>query len=139
MKLYLAERFWSKVDKSGDCWEWTSARSPKGYAAYWLDGRNRQAHRLAWRSMVGPIPAGLVIDHLCRNRGCVNPSHMELVTPRENQRRGLQGVMHTHCPKGHELSADNLVPSARQRRCLTCHREVCRNYMRRMSAERSAA
>lgn len=86
--LPMPERFWSKADKSPDdgCWVWTSWIQPNGYGYFWLDGA-RYAHRVAYEIAVGPIPAGLVIDHLCANKSCVNPAHLEVVTIGENTRR----------------------------------------------------
>jgi hypothetical protein len=72
----------------GPCWEWTSARTPSGYARVKRQGRDSQAHRVAYEVHVGPIPDGLELDHLCRNRGCVRPDHLEPVTHAENMRRG---------------------------------------------------
>lgn len=100
----LGERFWSKVNKSAanGCWEWTSPKR-HGYGRYWLDGRMQSAHRLAFESESGPIPEGLVVDHVCRNRACVNPSHMQLTTnavnlqnrkgaSKRNKTTGVRGV-----------------------------------------------
>jgi HNH endonuclease len=72
------------------CWLWSGARTAAGYGARWLDGRTRYVHRLSYEALVGPIPEGLTIDHLCHNRACCNPAHMEVVTRSENGRRGAQ-------------------------------------------------
>lgn len=88
-RVPFEDRFWAKVDKDADCWEWRGSRNHKGYGlARRRDGKGIQAHRLAYELTVGPIPEGLEIDHLCVNRGCVNPSHLEPVTHTENIRRG---------------------------------------------------
>jgi hypothetical protein len=81
--------------------------------------------------LVGPIPDGLVIDHLCRVRHCVNPAHMEPVTDRENVFRGFAAI--THCPKGHEYTADNtyIPPSTGSRECRRCRAEQRRKYKRK--------
>lgn len=95
----LPTRFWAKVDKngpfpteapglSGACWQWTaSIIHTTGYGAFGVEGRKRGAHRVSYELVIGPIPDGLTIDHLCNNRRCVNPSHLEPVTQGENVRR----------------------------------------------------
>ena len=106
------ERFWAKVDATGICWEWTAALSDTGYGSFRL-GNGIGAHRAAWQFLVGEIPSGLVLDHLCRNRRCVNPDHLEPVTQQVNAARG--GAP-THvlarsgmCHKGHTLTAEDYV------------------------------
>ena len=84
-------RFWSKVDASrgiDECWPWVASCVQDGYGQFWLNGTQAKSHRVAYELIVGQIPAGLTIDHLCRNRSCVNPFHMEAVTHRENIMRG---------------------------------------------------
>ncbi len=114
------ERFLSlvqfSVDRSHDgspCVEWATA---EGYAKFKSGGRQTGAHRWAYEHWVGPIPDGLQIDHLCRNRCCVNPAHLEPVTAQENTRRALAfRVPPTHCKWGHELTGEKWG-------CLVCHR-----------------
>lgn len=77
-------RFWGNVDKSGDCWLWTGATRHGRYGQFFIGGRNRYAHRLAYQLCVGPIPEGLLIDHKCRVRHCVNPDHLRAVTYKQN-------------------------------------------------------
>jgi hypothetical protein len=133
----LPERFWAKVNKTDACWEWRASKYPTGYGAYNLDGKNvRPAHRVAYEDTNGPVPVGLVLDHLCRNRSCVNPAHLEPVTIGENVLRGVGvsalNAKKTHCPKGHEYAGDNLsVKSNGTRRCLACHREEASAYRSR--------
>lgn len=121
------DRFWPKVDASGDCWEWTAGRHTNGYALF-RSANSNLAHRWVWTTLVGPIPEGLNIDHLCRNRICVNPDHLEVVEPAVNTMRGT-GLMamnarKTHCKRGHEFIQANIRPTAKGgRSCLTCARE----------------
>ena len=110
----LEARFWPKVNKagSGGCWLWTAGRSSRsrGYGDCWFARRMLRAHRVAFELVTGPIPDGLELDHLCRVRLCVNPDHLEAVTHAENVRRGDGGRNQsdkTHCPNGHEYSAEN--------------------------------
>lgn len=89
----IAERLMlRRVVDDGGCWNWPGARTRKGYGQIRLaEGRTSYTHRESYMAFVGPIPEGLEIDHLCRNRGCFNPDHLEPVTPGENARRGLTG------------------------------------------------
>jgi hypothetical protein len=122
----LSERFWSWVDVRGpdDCWEWMGFRH-KGYGRFTLEkGRADESHRVAFRLTRGPIPTGLDIDHLCRNRACQNPAHMEPVTRAENLRRGLPyRVPPTVCKRGHEFSEQNTYQWHSHRHCRSCKRE----------------
>lgn len=76
--------FWPKVDKSGECWEWTAGKDEHGYGRFWALGRSRGAHRIAYMLLVGDIPQGKSVDHKCHNRSCVNPEHLRLVTNKQN-------------------------------------------------------
>lgn len=92
------------------CWQWTGPRLPSGYGTF---GRRNYAHRFAYETRHGAIPPGQEIDHLCRNRGCVNPAHLEPVTSRENQLRGNgfsgRNARKTHCKRGHALDRPDVV------------------------------
>lgn len=129
MRRSAEDRFWAKVDvKVGDCWEWQGGRHIDGYGRFQIDGRQVFAHRFAYELMVGAIPVALELDHLCRNRQCVSPLHLELVTKGENVRRGIGptavNAQRTHCIRGHELSGANLrVKPNGQRNCVACHRQ----------------
>ena len=137
----LAVRFWPKVEKTDGCWLWTGARDKLGYG--WIRrtrGGNAPAYRVAWELEVGPIPEGLVIDHLCRNPSCVNPAHLEPVTQRENMLRGAtvaaRNAAKTRCLRGHPLSGENLYrrPDG-GRECRTCRAAaVARFHERRRRA-----
>ena len=137
------ERFWSKVDASGDCWLWSAGRVKAGYGCYsvWLgEGKvvAHYAHRYAYRNLVGEVPNGLDLDHLCRNRLCVNPDHLEPVSRRENLRRsGATHVGTKHCPKGHPYDEANTYVFVRkgQGPCRRC-RECFRLYMAAYDARR---
>lgn len=105
----LESRFWSKV-AAGDpreCWPWLGAQTHGGYGHLLVRRRFVGAHRVAYELFYGEIPSGMVIDHLCRNHACVNPLHLEAVSNRENLRRGINGVLTTHCPAGHPYDEKN--------------------------------
>lgn len=101
-------RFWAKAEKTESCWEWRGTRDRAGYGRF-SDGRRfgtNIAHRISYLLTHGSIPAGLDLDHLCRNRGCVNPDHLEPVTHHENCLRGAQ-AQQTHCINGHPFNEEN--------------------------------
>lgn len=131
----LPRRFWAKVASANEagCWVWLAATSA-GYGRFLVEGRLEQAHRVSYERLIGRIPEGLQIDHLCRVRGCVNPAHMEPVTARVNTLRGEGATAihaaQTHCGKGHPLSGENVRVRRRAgkvsgRVCVACYREWC--------------
>lgn len=128
-----ADGFWSRVEKTGSCWLWKSTVGRNGYGYFRTTKRNRLAHRVAYELVVGPIPDGLHLDHLCRVRHCVNPSHLEPVTPGENIRRG-EPANRTHCPREHEYTPENTRVRGGKRHCLACHRIHQANYLARKAA-----
>lgn len=141
MRQSVAARFWSKVEFGHQCWNWAGGKSG-GYGYFRLvPSRNMvPAHRVAYELVVGPIPEGLTIDHLCRNRACVNPAHMEPVTLRENLMRGdtlaAANTRKTHCLRGHEFDAENTQFHRGSRRCRACSRDRMRRRLDRLRLAR---
>jgi HNH endonuclease len=151
-------RFWAKVDKHGSipthrpelgpCWSWDAKHDACGYAMFSLrrlvePGQHPfvavGAHRVAYELLVGPIPLNREIDHLCLNRGCVNPAHFEVVTHAVNTLRGTSpqavNAIKTCCDHGHEFVPDNTyIRSNGHRQCRTCGREAVRRYVARKQA-----
>jgi hypothetical protein len=122
-------RIWRKVAKGGpdECWEWLGSKTAKGYGQFYGEGRiSFMAYRYMYGMLVGPIPDGYHIDHLCRNPRCVNPCHLEAVTPYENNRRSesitAKKARQTHCVNGHELTDENTYVriDGKGRECRAC-------------------
>ena len=141
MSNTLYQRFWAKVNKTDTCWLWT-ASADRGYGQIYAGGRLGKtllAHRVAYEMLVGPIPEGLHLDHLCRVTLCVNPNHLEPVTPRENTLRGESSMAkrarQTECLRGHPLSGANLYTNSKGgRSCKICKNESAKRLRRRRKA-----
>lgn len=132
-----ADLFWPKVDKGGPCpdllhdlgrcWVWKGAKSRNGYGSFRDSGKDGaktiSSHRWSYQTLVGQVPVGLDLDHLCRNRLCCNPQHLEPVTRAVNAKRGAGGqhqARKTHCPKGHPYDLLNTYFARKGRDCRTC-------------------
>jgi len=158
----IITRFWAKTAIAADCLcrlcavagnpgakcvTWTAAMTKCGYGRFTVEGRRVVPHRFAYEYLIGPIPAGLELDHLCKVRNCLNVTHLEPVTGRENLLRGdtvnARNAAKTHCIRGHEYTPENTLharPSKRnpngQRECRTCRRE--RDRAKRQRAKSSS-
>ena len=124
---HLAESIRTKIEASPEgCWLWVGCVDVKGYGRLKFGtSKGNRAHRKVYECLVGPIEPGLHLDHLCRVRNCVNPQHLEKVTPQENTDRGNYGknkFRKTHCLRGHEYDADNTYFDKKTgwRQCLRC-------------------
>ena len=130
-QITQSDRWASKVEQGdGGCLVWMGARNRGGYGSLTANGKGWAAHRIAYVAARGEdIPPGMPLDHLCRNRACVNPDHLEVVTGRTNTLRGMnpcaENARKTHCPNGHALDDENLVSGVAKsgrRYCRKCHR-----------------
>jgi len=119
------DRLLSKIVITDGCWGWKGGFSPSGYTIFHVDRVGRRAHRVTYEIFVGKIPPGKVLDHLCENRGCVNPFHLEPTGIGENVNRGSNSnAKKTHCKQGHEYTEENTYrPDPNKRHCKTCRHE----------------
>jgi hypothetical protein len=133
-------RFWGRVRKTRSCWLWTGKLTHLGYARVAWNGRLQMAHRVAYEMLVGSIPKGMTLDHLCRRRHCIKPDHLEPVSLAENLRRGespfARNARKTHCPQGHAYDEANtyIQPKTGGRVCRACVVVHQRNYQARKRA-----
>ena len=127
-----------KIDKETECWEWKSSLMSTGYGSFSIKDKNYLAHRMSYSLFHGEIEKGLVIDHICRNRSCVNPMHLRQVTMKTNAIENSLSIPSSNykkdmCKNGHPLSGENLCeyPSDKHRRCRTCVNNKSKAYSKK--------
>lgn len=133
MRILSIERFLSKIHINDSCWEWTARKNRNGYGGFDIPNKTVLAHRFIFEYYHGTICPDLTIDHLCRNRGCVNPTHLEQVSIKVNTMRGTSfsavNSRKTHCIHGHEFSEQNTIQRKNDNRgCKTCRIIQCKEY-----------
>ena len=130
------------VIQENGCWEWVGHRNNKGYGVWGVFKHPYLAHRRMYERVRGTIPEGLQLDHLCRNKPCVNPDHLEAVTARENTLRGnsmaARWARRTHCERGHQFTPENVYRNTGARKCKVCHRGKVRLYKKLRREARKA-
>lgn len=131
MKKRDEQRFWSKVKKTHTCWIWLGIQDGRGYGRFSLKHKFYKAHRICFELVNGSIDNSLTLDHLCRNRLCVNPQHLEQVTQRENIMRSpiapaAINSRKTHCANGHEFTPENTYINTHSDRRYTTPKRMCR-------------
>lgn len=139
-----AARFADHHTQDGECWVWTGTRDRDWYGTFYFRGANRRAHRVSWYAMNGPIPDGMVINHTCRNRACVNPQHLNCITVGENATRDSASRSYvnsqkTTCRNGHPFDRVVTWAGKSQRVCSVCDRARRAAAKRRRTAAAKAA
>jgi len=130
----MKRNLWKKIEREGDCWVWTGSTANRGYGSIHHNGRNGYLpHRLVWELLRGPIPDGLVLDHMCQNRRCVNPKHLDPVTNRVNILRGKSvaalNFIKTECVNGHAFDSKNTkIRKDGTRSCRQCERDRLKKF-----------
>lgn len=128
----------ARISFTEGCWGWTGDHLPSGYGRFYFRGERSIAHRAVFEALRGKVPAGLVLDHLCRNRGCVNPWHLEPVTDAVNILRGVgppaMNAKKTHCVHGHEFTPENTIARKDGRECRACRDRRSREFKARKRA-----
>lgn len=122
-----------EVDILEGCWDWTACKLDGSHGGFRLNGKIEYAHRVSYMYWKTTIPENMQIDHLCRNRSCVNPQHLETVAPKENILRGIGiaaiNAKKTHCIHGHELIPKNTyIRKNGNRQCILCHKILHKKY-----------
>lgn len=144
--LPATARFWAKVNKTDSCWLWTGGKWPNGYGYFRNKNKFHLAHRWAYEQLVGPIPTGLVLDHVkkrgCCHKHCVNPAHLEPVSNKVNLLRGqsFSGVnsRKTCCIHGHAFTVENTIIDPLGRKCRQCSADKSRRKYWRDKARHTA-
>lgn len=143
-RMKFADRIHLIAGEVDACWLWPLSRATHGYGQVRIGGKTMRAHRAAYELLIGPVPEGLELDHLCRNRACVNPAHLAPVTHQINLLRGVgfaaAHAVKTHCPHGHAYNAHNTyIDKKGQRHCRACKRTRMAERYRRNAKRRSAS
>lgn len=130
----VIERLHKKIEvSSGGCWEWKACLTKAGYGQIRIDGKTLYTHRVTYQHYKGILVPRLELDHLCRNRKCCNPEHLEQVTRKINQHRGFSpaGIQarQTHCKRGHPFIPENMINRSNGRRIC----KICANTLRRLN------